>query len=209
LEVRPGYFLFDGRKGGIHLRKGFKDLEEAKTFAQVTAMEIKNKGTEAAILPDRLRVAALESAEILGSTSLVEAARFTEGFVRVVPEVAKMRRQRLVEIASNAQAWLLPYRRDSGPVRNFSKSTYRRRLARVLEKAELVLPYIAGRHAFASYHLALKAPEETAKQLGHASTDLIFTTYRGLVTKKAAETFWAIRPKKQSKLIMLDQEAVS
>ena len=51
------------------------------------------------------------------------------------------------------------------------------------------------RHSFASYHLAYHAsPDKTAHELGHRDTQMLYRHYRQLVTREAAEAFWAIWP---------------
>lgn len=132
----------------------------------------------------------------------------SEKIIRVVPAVAKMRRQRLVDISDNLVAWLLPFKKDSGKVWPYGSTTYWHKLKGVLNAAGITLPYDAGRHAFASYHYAqYRDANETSLQLGHTNPTLLVTTYRGLVTKKAASDFWAIRPKQKGKIIKLPATA--
>jgi integrase len=51
------------------------------------------------------------------------------------------------------------------------------------------------RHTFASYHLAYHgSPDKTAHELGHRDTQMLYRHYRQLVTREAAEAFWAIWP---------------
>ena len=119
----------------------------------------------------------------------------SERIIRITPEVAKMRRQRLVDISDNLAAWLLPHKKDAGPIWPHTTTTLRRKMEIVLTESKVSLPYNAGRHAFASYHLAEHSdPGKTSLQLGHSKPDLLFTTYRGLVTKKAATAYWTIMP---------------
>ena len=127
-----------------------------------------------------------------------------EKLIRVIPSVAKMRRQRLVEISDNLLAWLLRYRQKEGYIWPHGSTTYQHKKTRLLKAAKVSLPYNAGRHAFASYHLAKnKSPEKTSLQLGHSNPNMLFSTYRGLVTETSAADFWAIRPKQKGKIIKL------
>jgi len=57
------------------------------------------------------------------------------------------------------------------------------------------MPYNAGRHAFASYAYLKHGAETTARWLGHSDSDLLLTTYKGLVTQSEADKFWDIMPK--------------
>ena len=118
-----------------------------------------------------------------------------EGFIRIVPKVAKMKRQRLVDIPPNLAAWLVPHRKEAGQFWPKSPNGFYIAMREVKARAKVHIPPNAGRHAFASYHLAQNAPEDTAKQLGHTDTEFLFTQYRGLVTTKAANAFWRITPR--------------
>lgn len=138
------------------------------------------------------------------------AVNLSGGFITVSPETAKMRRQRHVDIPANLIQWLAPYRKASGPVWPKGETTYWHKLARILKRAKLAsLPYNAGRHAFASYHLALNEdPGKTSLQLGHSKPDLLFTTYRGIlatdgkpITKETAEAYFNIKPEGQAEVI--------
>lgn len=138
------------------------------------------------------------------------------GFITVTPETAKMRRQRHVEIPPNLTAWLLPHRATNGPLWPQGSTTYWHKLAKVLKKAKLNdLPYNAGRHCFASYHLALNSdPGKTSLQLGHTKPDLLFTTYRGILTtagkpvdETTAREYFDIRPETGPDVIQIPIEA--
>lgn len=124
-----------------------------------------------------------------------------EGLIRVVPSVAKMKRQRLLEIPDNLGEWLGTYRRESGPVWPKCSNGLYKALRTVKKAAGVELPDNAGRHAFASYHMVENDPVDTAKALGHTNTELLVTTYRGLVTRKAASAYWNIRPRAQGKIL--------
>jgi integrase len=71
--------LRDGKKVRVRPRRTFANVEEARSFATLKRIERKNHGIRAVSMPERLRVAALEAADILrpfGEESLiVEAAR--------------------------------------------------------------------------------------------------------------------------------------
>ena len=55
-EPRPGYFIVDFMRDGIRTRKCYPTLEEAKTYAKAKAVEIRNRGTSALTISDRMRV---------------------------------------------------------------------------------------------------------------------------------------------------------
>jgi integrase len=117
---------------------------------------------------------------------------FEDKLIRVTPQMAKKRRQRLVDMSDNLIAWLQPYRQTEGSV-HYSRQQFEqiRRLSRVRWVADIM------RHTFASYQLA--KCENTAKtclQMGHRDPDVLFNHYRGLVKRQDAETFWQILPQK-------------
>jgi len=117
------------------------------------------------------------------------------GTVRVLPEVAKTRRARIVDLQPNASEWLARYRRDIGPIAP-PFSTYRRALARTLKRAAVRIPFDGLRHTFATFHVAeFRDAPRTAFQLGHGvSTAVLTAHYRGLATRDEAARFWKIMP---------------
>ena len=117
--------------------------------------------------------------------------------IRVVPETAKKRRMRYVEMSDNLVEWLLPYRRDSGHISYARKLWERvRRLAGVTWAPDIL------RHTYASMYIAFhENAAKTALQMGHRDTTVLFNHYRDLVTKSDAERFWSIRPLEARKLV--------
>ncbi len=69
-EVRTGYWLVDFQRGGRRVRKAFKKLEEAKTWAESKKQEIVNKGVEVLNLPDKVRAEAMEAMRRLEGTGV-------------------------------------------------------------------------------------------------------------------------------------------
>lgn len=120
-----------------------------------------------------------------------EAARITEDeikteYIEVTAAKAKTRR-RLVETTPNLRAWLalggaLPVGRTSGLAKKVAK------------RAECDWPANVTRHSFCSYHLAkFGSAARTALEAGHTET-VLFHHYREVVTREAAEEFFAIVP---------------
>ena len=55
------------------------------------------------------------------------------------------------------------------------------------------------RHSFASYHLAKhKDAGQTATELGHTSTALVFSHYRKLAKPAGAARYFGIEPKREA-----------
>lgn len=137
--------------------------------------------------------------------------------ITVSGDVAKVQgHRRNVEMPENLLAWLAPYARAEGPAWPFSSATtLHRKRAEVRKAAGVDVPDNAGRHAFASYHLALheNAPK-TAEAMGHADTKLLKNTYRNIVagngkaiTKAAGEAFFAINPKREAAILQFKRTA--
>ena len=121
--------------------------------------------------------------------------------ITVRPEVAKKRRQRLVDISGNLLEWLVPYKRDSGTI-HFSRISFdgARKKAQVIPWVNDIL-----RHSYASYYLAKhQDAAKTALQMGHIRTDVLFNHYRELVTLEDAEIYWNIKPRKDVNIIRIN-----
>ena len=105
----------------------------------------------------------------------------------------KTRSRRIVEIADNLAAWLLPYSKKFGRV---TPEGYPRRFEHVRKAAGIERwPRNAMRHCAASYHLAAHRNEAlTQALLGHGSSRILFANYRELVKPKDAARYWQIAP---------------
>ena len=91
-------------------------------------------------------------------------------------------------IADNLAAWL----KLGGdlPLHNRQK-----RLEAIRRTAGVAWGHDIMRHTFGSYHLAhFCSADKTALEMGHRDTNMLFRHCRQLVTREAAEAFWAIRP---------------
>jgi integrase len=115
------------------------------------------------------------------------------GHIEVKAAKAKSARRRIVPILPNLAAWLRPYSKMKGPV---VPAGARKKLARIRKAAELARwPNNGLRHSFASYRLAAihDAPRVSA-ELGHTSPQMLYSTYREVVTPDEAERYWKIAP---------------
>jgi len=143
------------------------------------------------------------------------AVNLAAGTITIEPAVAKMRRQRHVAISENLRDWLLPYRKTEGRIWKLDGMTFHHRAAKVAKKAKVKVPPNAGRHAFASYHLAQSEDAgKTALQLGHSRPDLLLTVYRNIktrdgkpITKETAQAYFNIRPEGSGEIMQFPIEA--
>ena len=112
----------------------------------------------------------------------------TEHGINISGHKAKTRQRRLVTIADNLAAWL----KLGG---NLPPHNRQKRLEAIRRTAGVAWGHDIMRHTFASYHLAYHgSPDRTAHELGHRDTQMLYRHYRQLVTREAAEAFWAIGP---------------
>lgn len=128
-----------------------------------------------------------------------------EGFIEIKAAKAKTAQRRLIPISDNLKEWLLPHEKHEGLV-CISHSKWRTGQEKARSDAKITeWPHNAGRHSFASFHLAMNDdPGKLAMELGHPDPRLLFQHYRQLVTKKAAKTYWSIQPAKPA-----DEEKVT
>ena len=109
----------------------------------------------------------------------------------VVLEMTKTDVRRVNEIPSNAVEWLQK-------IRNKGKITgahFEGRMRYLRKASKSGFKQNSARICFASYHVAkFEDPQKTSLLLGHRSPYLLWSTYRALVTKSAAESYWKITP---------------
>ena len=128
--------------------------------------------------------------------------------VTVGGDVAKVQgHRRNVEMPDNLLTWLAPYIRHVGKVWPFaSTTTLHTKRVQARKAAKVDVPDNAGRHAFASYHLAANdnAPM-TAERMGHADVKLLRNVYRNItasdgkpITKASGEAYFKIAPKREA-----------
>lgn len=131
--------------------------------------------------------------------------RFDEGFIEVAAMKAKTASRRLVPLRDNLKEWLAPHRQEEEDICEVSNGSNAivRIIARVnaARKAkgngeEFHWKSNALRHSFISYRLAeVQNADQVALEAG-TSRQMIFTYYRELVTPKAAEEWFGIRPER-------------
>lgn len=126
--------------------------------------------------------------------------------------VAKVQgHRRTIEMPDNLVAWLTPYVKASGPVWPYaSATTLHLKRAAAQKAAGVELPDNAGRHAFASYHLAMhQNSNQTAELMGHSDVKLLKNVYRNIVnadgkaiTKTMGEDFFKLMPDRMAGTVL-------
>jgi len=125
------------------------------------------------------------------------AVDLEEKIVTIGADIAKKRRLRVIDLMPNCVAWLrtIPHRQGS-----VAPGKYTVRWARFVKAAGFPgwgeNRSNAMRHSFGSYHFALYSDSaKTSALLGHRADDeVLFDSYRSLVRKKDAESFFGIMP---------------
>lgn len=119
-------------------------------------------------------LAGIRTAELVGMYAEEETLQWSDvlwskGLIHVRPEVAKTTRRkrgdrRYPPIEPVLAHWLAPHRKDSGPVVQYSESSFRIQYRRLCRAAECDPAHNALRHSFASYWLA-RSGEEGVRRL--------------------------------------------
>ena len=118
--------------------------------------------------------------------------KLSKGHIEVAADKAKTAARRLVPICPALAAWVEPMREKRGKV-----FTSNRASERLIEWARGIIghwPQNALRHSFVSYRVAqTQNVNATALEAGN-SPQVIFANYRELVTREAAEQWFAFMP---------------
>ena len=126
-----------------------------------------------------------------------EDLNLQEGLLTIRPEIAKKRRIRNIDLTPNCIAWINAVARREGKI---APGGYTVRWAKFVKAAGFPdwgkNRSNAMRHSFGSYHFALGGDAaKTSSAMGHRSGDqVLFDSYRSLVTRKDAEAYFAILP---------------
>jgi integrase len=128
------------------------------------------------------------------------------GLIEVTANKAKTARRRIIRIQSNLAQWLAPYSKMSGAV---APVNARKKLDTVRSAAGLRHWSNNGlRHSFASYRLAATSNAAmVATELGHSTTQMLYSTYRELVLPEAAERYWKLVSSHDTNSVIAVREA--
>ena len=122
------------------------------------------------------------------------------GHIEIKSSKAKSARRRIVEMQPNLREWLRPYAEMTGLV---VPANSRKKLALVRKAAKLSRwPTNGLRHGYASYRLAaIHDAPRVGSELGHASPQMLYSTYRELVLPEEAIRYWQISPEKTANVV--------
>jgi len=115
------------------------------------------------------------------------------GYIEVKASKTKTAKRRIVRIQPNLAEWLASHSPMIGPV---VPANARKKLDGVRKAAGLHRWSKNGlRHSFASYRLAAtNDAASVAAELGHSTSQMLYSTYRELVLPEEAERYWKIMP---------------
>lgn len=120
---------------------------------------------------------------------------FDEGHIEIKAAISKKEKRRFVPISDNLRAWLLPHRQAEGALIDSPQIHRTEREAAQAKAGIKNWPHNAGRHSYASYHIAeFQDAGKTSFNLGHPNPTLLYNTYRALVKPKDAHAYWGISP---------------
>lgn len=124
-----------------------------------------------------------------------------DGEITLDAEVTKTGQQRTVPISANLAAWLARYGKERGRVVP-NPTAWKRARARIVAASGVEWGQDWARHSFATYHYALHRNRDALEAaMGHTQGGSVVLErhYKGLEKRKAAETFWAIKPQGRAK----------
>lgn len=114
-----------------------------------------------------------------------------EKLIRLAPEITKTGAGRTLEIGDALMAWLKEFYKEGAVLKQTRVKPPR---AEALAALNLRLKDNALRHSFCSYHLALHRNSEMTADIAGNSPRMLKEHYKALVTKSAAEEWFAITP---------------
>jgi integrase len=136
-----------------------------------------------------------------------EHVNFEEGHIIVPDAVSKTEERRIVPLADNLRAWLLPLRRSSGPVCRFANLAIV--FNRMAKRAGIAWKRNALRHSFISYRVAVvKNVPQVAFEAGNSPV-MIYRHYLKCVTEATAQKWFALFPPAPEKNVPLAQPGLT
>jgi integrase len=119
---------------------------------------------------------------------------FEDQMIRMSPEITKTSTGRTLDIPSNLVAWLKEFGAGDGPLLDRAKVPTLP--AERLKECGVGTKQNALRHSFCSYHLALHRNAAMTSEIAGNSPQMLNKHYKALVSKTAAEQWFAITPER-------------
>ena len=130
-----------------------------------------------------------------------EHVNFEEGHIVVPDAVAKCEERRIVPMTENLRAWLLPLRKNSGPVCPFANLAIV--FARTAKRAGIAWKRNGLRHSFISYRVALiKNVAQVAFEAGNSPV-MVHRHYLKCVSETLAKHWFDLQPGAAAKSVSL------
>lgn len=124
---------------------------------------------------------------------------FSEKHIIVPDSIAKCQERRIVPLADNLSAWILPYKKASGPVCPYSNLAIV--FARLAKRSGVQWKRNGLRHSFITYRTALtKNVPQVAFEAGN-SPQMIYRNYLKIVPESLAKQWFAIMPERPANII--------
>lgn len=121
-----------------------------------------------------------------------ENINFERGFIEVASKKVRTKARRLVPLNDALRAWLLPYKKDKGPITKWPDS--RAIFGRVMAETKVELKANGFRHSYITYRVAqINDTARVALECGN-SPEVIFAHYRELVGPDEAAAWFATMP---------------
>ena len=129
---------------------------------------------------------------------------FDAKVIRVPAAISKTKRGRIVPMEKTLTAWLLPYRKATGPV-SPTAITIRRGRKVVLKRLKMKTqwPQDILRHSFATYWMALRSHEGRLAEMMGNSPGIVQRHYKGLTTRSEGARYFRILPSATGKILPL------
>ena len=126
------------------------------------------------------------------------------GHIEVTAAKAKTRQRRLVKICPALAAWLAPYRNHKvGQLWLENENIFQKAFLAFCENLKVARKTNGLRHSFCSFHYAMHSNENlTAQQAGN-SPAMIHAHYKGLAPKAEAAKWFAVKPPKAAKAVIV------
>jgi len=146
----------------------------------------------------------------LGGIRLQESARFiwqdvwrVDGYVEVPAGKSKTRSRRLATMCASLQQWLEPYRNRTGALWTYTLDHFHRAFGDMLNELGITARKNGLRHGYVSAHYAFHSNEGLTAQDAGTSAAMIHEHYKGLMTKKQGEAWFAVAPEQAGNVIQL------